>query len=56
MPKCLQGYKTFIFLGIYIGLLWLPKRIGIEIAPELPGTVLALAIAALRQGGKEDTR
>ena len=53
MPKFLQGYRTFIFLGIYVGLLWLPKAIGIQVSPELTGTVLALAIAALREGVKE---
>jgi hypothetical protein len=55
MPKWLQGYKTFVLLGIYVGLQWLP-RFGIVVPPELSATVLALAIAALREGVKEDTK
>ena len=56
MPKFLEGYKTFVLLGLYVGFLWLPKLTGLEIAPELTGTILALAIAALREGVKEDTK
>ena len=32
MPQWLKGYRTFVLLGIYIGMQWLP-RVGIEIPP-----------------------